>query len=820
MSIDVRFKSNSLPGAKVDTLEKEEKSNQNMKAVDGSEWEGDTWGIEVPGTESETETVSNPLDAYMFNDTHGLKANVSGDTGLNTLLDNFPPTLEQVRQADPRVDMMLDVVLNLYIQSAEDLRTYRQELVNMQQEAALPVDEQAIVSDKIQAIDACLVRIEIEKQLCSAELDSLDNNIYWVELQTGDDMNGDGWIGRPGAPGSFGVTFTASGKKVYIDPITNQVLPNPPLMMPNLDLQVFRGNGFIVDGFQPPEGHPEVDLTIELIDPAGSNGTFDASFTDESRFNTASEIMSTEFFWVETDSPFTPKMKSKGDEFEDYMAPAAFEMGTTENGVAYIRQAIPEDRSRYMQVRVAKITVETYELPGLDGGNHIVTYKDAEDNIIARICIKGFEGGDPNMPWTDSLGNGFASSFGLAINMDGSFTEKLVDLDGVISTARHVVGDGELAAALEGLPDGSTMGQTEGYESYNDNMAIFEQANPLTTGFDLTTYQTISHQRDGTDQGLARDISWVHDAYMPPEDMASKMNGNARENHDWGSGVYVYGEGARGHFIGTKYNDIFMLADVHNIMSREEYTDVYSNLEATDRADPLYQSVVIAGAGNNILRAYGGDLYAEGITLSWIDANHDDNVYIKTQGPENQLSADFDDQGNVESAPINYLNYVHVDAQGGIVHIANPDENVADLVSESSSDNNQTYDWQEAPWAHSMLGDYYDINAGTVGFTNLDDPDVINSVGSMSLSGPDGGLNGMHDWRDAAIAEIEDAITRQGIDEIDESELQALRDGWTSSYGVHTQQLQQEMDEIFGTIFGDTDSIMNEMAMDAAESGL
>jgi hypothetical protein len=820
MSIDVRFKSNSLPGAKVDTLEKEEKSNQNMKAIEGTEWEGDTWGIEAPTTETEPEPTSNPFDAYMFGDTQGLKANVSGDAGLNTLLDNFPPTLADIRAADPRVDMMLDVVLNLLIQSKSDLHTYRQELLNMQQEAALTVDEQAIVCDKIQAIDACLVRIEIEMQNCSAELDTLENNVYWIELQTGDDMNGDGWIGRPGAPGSFGVTVTAAGRKVYIDPITNQVLPHPPLIMPNYDAQVIRGNAYIVDGYQPPDGHPEVNLTVELIDPAGSNGTFDANFANESRFHTSSEIMSVEYFWVETEDPFTPRMESRGDMYEEYMSPAAFEMGTTDTGASCIRQATPEDRSRYMQVPVAKITVETYELDGLDGGNHIVTYKDADDNIIARICIKGFEG-DPSHAWTDNLGNGFASSFGLAINMDNSYTEKMVDCSGVISTARHVVGDGELAAALDGLPDGSTIGMTEGYEAYNDNLALFEQGNPTTTGFDVTTDQTVSLQRDGTLQGLARDTNWVHDAYMSQEDALSDMDGDARENFGTlNSGVYVYGEGARGHFVGTKYNDAFLIADVHNIMNRDEYTDVYTNLEATDRADPLYQSVVEAGAGNNILRAYGGDLYAEGITLSWVDANHDDNVYIRTQGPETQVSADFDDQGNVESAPINYLNYVHVNAQGGIVHIANPDENVADLTSESSSANNQTEDWQEAPWEHSMLGDYYDINAGTIGFTNLDDPDVINSVGHLNLTGPDGGLQGMKDWRDAAIAEIEDAITRQGIEDIDEAELQAMREGWTASYGVHTQQLQQEMDDIFGTMFGDMDSIVNEMNMDAAESGI
>lgn len=154
------------------------------------------------------------------------------------------------------------------------------------------------------------------------------------------------------------------------------------------------------------------------------------------------------------------------------------------------------------------------------------------------------------------------------------------------------------------------------------------------------------------------------------------------------TGVFV--TGLKGNLVGSQFNDFF---DIPSLTASEE------------GKGPEYQTTVDAGAGYNAVVAGTGDHDILGATFVQIKGAYGDRNSIRTSefsgaetwdGEKVEFAAKY-------SKPTNPRVYVTVDTPGGQTFVGNPRDS--------------------APTEKYNADDYYDINSGDIGFTDLEAPD-------------------------------------------------------------------------------------------------
>ena len=244
---------------------------------------------DLSGTET---TPSTPLDEYVINDPNA--ASPSGAPADS--LANYPPTLEEIVAGDERVMRYLDVVKGRYEKAKSDLQGLLDNYM-----AALPyvtVEEAADLQRRIDYIRLAIPRCDEQIEKVKNLMDS-NAKVYDQELACGKDLNGDGYIGRPGAPGTVGVLYDEDGKIHYIDPLTGKAIA-APIADPDYEPQLTNDMFDMIDaetalGESASDPSELADVYLQLKDL-----TEGADYGNE--FNTPIAFYPAEYIWVKRDA--------------------------------------------------------------------------------------------------------------------------------------------------------------------------------------------------------------------------------------------------------------------------------------------------------------------------------------------------------------------------------------------------------------------------------------------------------------------------------------------------------------------------------------
>ncbi len=506
----------------------------------------------------------------------------------------------------------------------------------------------------------------------------------------------------------------------------------------------------------------------------------------------------------------------------------------TDEELAYFRGRFTNDREDHI---CEKIIADAFAAAGLTDPPSASEIIDLAETVVTGGTVSGYDE-------VAGIGTGpcrvYASTLGFAFNTDNVYSSAMkYDFSGVKSTGRQLIPDIEQKLGLT-APDGSNEQQKQAYE---ENMGLFRDEDYTMNTWGWTPIRT---EKNGDSMGAAYDHNgrqgkyhWEQHtrdfeygssnvAYIDPTSDAARaetffVNPPDRNDlsHPWSetiatplTGVMVYGIGTRGHIIGSNYNDIIEVADVNALYKSDYYQEHYPYAEPIERSSALYSTVVEAGSGNNIVRAYGGDNYISGATFAWIDGNPGDLNVIATQGAEGDSSptANLDDAGNAIQ-PVNPKNYVHVKAPGGEVAIHNPNEEVASFVEDPQATlghgGSGGPSVEKPDWSLGTYDDFYDLDAGQVSFTHNQDHDAIESVGEGMLT-----ANSTVAYQDDIVGATENAATKiwEEIVKVEiPDDVQVYVDEWMQLSG-HSAEMQTEMNDFFGAMFGETDDLAAEFA--------
>ena len=450
----------------------------------------------------------------------------------------------------------------------------------------------------------------------------------------------------------------------------------------------------------------------------------------------------------------------------------------------------------------------------------------------------------------------YASSAPLAFNTDNVYSYGMkLDFSGIKSTARLTTSIEQIEQAL-GLtrPDPS---DEKAYRAYMENLSVFTEqsqmwafhANRYRDGDHYTTrvHGRVYDMHDGHRWvELARNYDAAGGASVyidpsSPEARAQTFNHRCEPSFvevvDAGkwwddgerpvtetqasqiTGVLVYGSGRPGHVVGTEANDIIHVAEKN------------AKFEELKEKFPWAEPIMPESAFNNtvienmeVVRGYDANHYVTGVNMAIIDGGSTSDNYIEAKAPSAaamdtlytrdryfkgaKVKGQWRDQ-EFDTLASNNKHYIHVDA-GGTVAIDNPDE-TNDIVDSEwmTKGANKTAEYYD--------DDHYEIKSSTdTLFGNIDDQDAIDAVASgLSAGTNELGAEGEIGNKLAEMA----GLIQQEREKVEIPDyIESAAQEWMTQYGGAMEETQTEMDDFFGSAFGEADSLWSDLeAEEAAE---
>jgi hypothetical protein len=722
------------------------------------------------GTSSGSANNADPLDDYTLGEISGGAYNTSSDVASAGWLEDFPPILEDVLANNESAINYLDMVMARYESAQEQLHALKKQYEQVIQDSSLSNDELKAIQMRLPLIDEALSRCESEMAKCS-DMAGEREKTFISEQRSMKDLNNDSWIGRPYMKGSYYVQINDDGTTTYIDPISKKAVP-APLMDPEYQAKLVENDCLTaIDQSASIADDPELGVTdvflqldANALQNAGSN-TFGAPI----------DIGVPEYLWVERDPDATGGNIYKTD-FDDNQGEEKMVLYNTWETGGGLVQSVPDDLSKYAQVKVTGVKVYSVEVARTDSGDPlyrtVVEYYN-DQTLISRISVEGCAASSDNPAAAMTSDGAYiaASSVGIAFHATDRASPVDFDATGLTSTGRHIYGDMVSKLDVSAPGDGG-----RGDTAYNENIGAFTAADFSTEEWEEGGWTTTTHDLD-TYNGM-------NDRYISSEDDATPGKG---PYSTFKTGVFI--DGLRGDIKGSIYNDVIVCPGVN------EYSDYATEhlpeeAQKIQKGDAFYSNFVHAGSGNDIVVAGRGDNYIEEATFVWIkDSGSMDENFINL--PDMPPYNPTDD--NPDIAP-NRKDYVHV--TGGKNRIYNPHEySFADdqdaKTPEETEINNGSY-----------LDDYYDVAGGLAEFGNPFDDDVLNSAGLTSS----GTFNGerLTDAKKDAQEEWYNELTAVPSAEDVETDV-----NWDEVMGAKTD-LDSEMNGFFDEMFGDLNSFMGE----------
>lgn len=427
------------------------------------------------------------------------------------------------------------------------------------------------------------------------------------------DKDGDGWIGRPEAKGSYRIgirTFDKksvdpvakemvaknkslklqsefkkdekqywainpeTNKRVQFDPITGKVLGDQAAA-PNYVADL--GNGFgNSDGTVKSNAKGEMELQVDKLSAK--------NFAEAGL-----ELHTPEYIWVEVDADGDPITDDSGQ-----MKPSPFEI---KGGGLVQKTPSLDGNTQYKQVYVKEMRVSTDSADGTAGGDIVVQLRGGDDNTkIMSMRITG--AGDVKK----------ASDVALAITSGTGDNHRetpiILDAGGYQSTSKQGMSE---ATFKEIFKDAS------GDEPNMKNPQIQD---------------TFSHFKAGSKHEISslrnRGISFK----------------------------------TAGHIIGTDDHDLFV---------QEEPPAYVGPMNADGQPNGAYASVIEGGNGNNILLGKKGSVFANGMTLVSKNSDAQDMISIGINAYREEKTG----FGNLHTAKGKESNklYIHVKAENSQVAV-------------------------------------------------------------------------------------------------------------------------------------------------------
>ncbi|MBI4126053.1 MAG: hypothetical protein HY465_01020, partial [Deltaproteobacteria bacterium] len=634
--------------------------------------------------------------------------------------------------------------------------------------------------------------------------------IWEREFVEGRDINGDHFWGNPTDPNAvIERVDEETGEITYIDNASGRPIHNP-IRNPNYEPKLFGGTLRVSDVNTETN---EIDL--ELLEPSRDR-MYEAEFRQT--------VFVPEVVWVRrAEGTREAEYNDLGD-----LIPYLPESYTDDPGS---RQPIPEDKSRWMQVKITKVEVISDIDEGTtdDGtelkGHRVVFYATDTEGAPSRVLtlnIRGFDSGDPSYSPGAALmsdGNYYVapSSLGFRITGDGTRVSPVeVDASGYKSTGRHRYENlSDLAPQLDGAEPAQPGGVAEVIEpdgddedddperlgitpndrarhSWDDNLSLY-------TG-DVTYYHRYSraeteaaaedeenegpwdHWWSGTQEsrsysysedGVVRyHDSFVSDDMEPGLDSEDDDEGNPYSTYR--SGVRI--DGLRGILNGSRFNDVIVVPEANQDFSNDEVLSGFlpRHRDQLKSTDPEYQTVIEAGGGNNAIIGGAGNYNISGATFLWLDLDDADTALIQT--PDTTATQD----GGIDTRR-NPWTYLRVRG-GQDVYVYNPDETATDDQTDTAR--------------YAAQNDFYDIERNAH-YANPTDED-------LSLQQRGGSTGSWHDTafysEDASRArgEITESINR--IPDLADQE--AVAQEYWNEMGGPAAENEEEMDAFFGEMFG------------------
>ncbi len=684
------------------------------------------------------------------------------DGGVIDKLTDYPPDVEYVLAQNESAIRYLDVIRERYETTKEGLITLRDGYTAAL--SSVTPAEAAILQRKIELVNTAIAKCDAQIEKCDSMMDE-SNRVYVQEGQVCKDLNGDGWIMRPGGKSSIKVVYN-DGKAYYMD--ANGNLIDNPFTDPEYEAKVIEGDSMTSVAATDAmgigtDGTAAADLYFKLNE-------LQTSYSGE--YQTAVDIGVPEYIWVARDGDsWEGKIDEEADELK-------YEVDTSlwEGGV----QKAPENKSEYVQVKVTDVVVESEPAIMTTDGDQlyhtVVKFLDEEGTTIVSFRIEGYFGSGPASAMTADGAYVAASSVGISFHNADRASPIIFDASKYESTCRHI---------LDSFAD--TLGITDSEElSYQENKAAFE-GDSFTTQYNRITGSGTSSHGTWADVNHDYDYAGYNDRYTPelPDetDSLSKFT----------TGVFV--TGLRGSFTGSKHNDIFDIPDVN-------YTNDYIEAHTPDDAepirsgDPTYCTVIDGNSGNDVVRAGKGDLYAKRVSFAWVDACGDDNVTVSVpKAVYRDPDGDGETVGAEDTINADPKNFVRIHGAAS--------STVYDEGEDRPSENFKGY---EDGYEHD---DYYDLS----GEIRVSYPANIDVVGHEELDDGNQAGDAASDWlgiEDEKKTPLEDAI--KGIGEEQDNPFDAPG-AWSTEYGYAAEQ-DELMDDFFSEMFGDASQF--EMEIEAA----
>lgn len=726
-------------------------------------------------TESTPPPNSVGANDYTFGDIQGdVVATSQSSSDVATWLSDFPPTVDEILIGNENAINYLDIVLARYEQAKQDL-------LRLDQAYQLELNSGEATDTRIQELIQLRQLITVALSRCDGEIQRTNtkaveaDNQYLEEMRTMKDLNGDSWIARPYANGSYYVKYDQDGNAIYYDPKTKQAIANP-LMDPTYEPELTK-NGNLTkiekDADYPPEGMgPAANLYLKLKDE-------NALTTTSGPYDTVIDLGIPEYMWVERNGDGNGPDPYKMEWNEDGTGGMAlYNEWDSANG---IKQKVPADLSRYMQVQVTGMRI-TSEYSGVsdDLGNKLYDtvvelYNGdiASGTLICRIRIEGTAVNGDVGPAAQLADGGYyvgASSVGLSLNGDRRVSPIQVDASGYRSTGRHIVDPTQLGISAPQNAEG-----TNAQEAYDNNLDAFRSVG------DYSDYN------NSTDEYISEDTA------APVDD----DNFSTSERLGIQTGIFI--SGIRGDIKGTAYNDIIWTTGVN------EYTTLYQqehrpkNNKPITKDDPFYANRVDAGNGDNIVITGAGDNYVFGATFFWGENAGQGENFIALQ----HINLG-DEATSLAHGSRNPQCFVH-STGGSKTYLYNPSEynpEVTEDINDPGNDNEGYNNALEDADSEYRNDDYFYISNSFVAH-NPNDTDFDPSCHSLSNTT----CGDLPFWTDAANVGMEgwlDALMK--IPDVDEADAPI---NWDEIDGQETLN-DDEMNSFFDTMFGEMDGFMTE----------
>lgn len=764
------MKLGNIKSFKVETVDPNQDPSKTASDFSAQEVEEDLDAIfgDLNETDSSSSS-SSPLDEYFISD----PADPAGEDVTLDRLANCVPSLEKILATNEQAARYLDVIKERYKNTKEDLIALRDNYLD-----ALPyvnADEAQMLQRKIELCNDGILKCDTN-DLKVDDTIVRNDNVHDQEMANGVDLTGDGVIGDPSRSTSLGVIYDEDGMVHYIDRATGNVVTNP-MMFPDYEAKVLEGSNVsmieasarIEESLGLSTDHTSADVYLRVDDFSETHGLFD----------TVVDVSIPEWIWVPAENN-QPKYDYESDEHTYEFDTSLW---TTDGG---FRQVCPEDKSDYVQVRVAEVQVFSEQvMETIDGKplwNTYVEFLDAGGVKIARLRFEGSFGTGP-MSSTTAEGD-FRASFGIGFNGNYRCSDIIFDASRYQSTCRHIVDGLEGKLGLE-RPAGDC-------KAYDENLALFQGASFESTyatisgeGSDATLGEpgTIEHNDSDGSFGDADPYGSYHDRYLTEEP------GDNESLQGFTTGVFV--TGLRGILRGSDDADIF---DIQEVNKTSESVEDYKlpNAEPVRKGDALYHTVVKGGGGMNILRARKGDLLARDISFAWVEASSKDSVAIDVVEDSTSPTVESSNDNGYKRDP---KNFVWIDGAGEST-LYNADE------GEISKD-------AAVAEGKAFQNDYYKLS-GRISASTPGDPDIVGVT--LTDSNQCGGADALNAAIDSVIQGdvcLEDAI--KGFYN-DDSEFDAPTE-WESIYGTggYAAEQDEEMDQFFNDMFGDLSEFQIEM---------